>query len=65
MYFLYMVTRYSTDLGLERGGKSRGFRLEYEVFRFAVCFIGELEHKIFVEISWGCQQPFHFRFFKE
>ena len=33
MYFLYFIAFYSTGLDTEIGGRSRGFRLEYEVFR--------------------------------
>jgi hypothetical protein len=42
-----MSELYSKDLDTEIGGRSRGFRLEYEVFRSTVCLVGELEPKIF------------------
>ena len=47
MYFLYSIALYSTGLDTEIGGRSRGFRLEYEVFRSTVSKVGGLEPKIF------------------
>ena len=47
MYFLYYIALYSTGLDAEIGGRSRGFRLEYEAFRSTVRLLGELEPKIF------------------
>ena len=47
MYFLYFIAFYSTGLDTEIGGRSRGFRLEYEVFRSTVRYFGGLEPQIF------------------
>jgi len=47
MYFLYSIAFYSTGLDAEIGGRSRGFRLEYEVFRSTLRYFGGPEPKIF------------------
>ena len=65
--FLAIEVGYSTDLMCEIGGSNRGFRLEYEVFRYTVHFVLHLAQLVgaqyFVEISLGCNQPvFNFRF---
>ena len=46
MYFLQNLRFYSTVLRGKIGGRMRGFRLEYEVFRLTQRFVGELEPKI-------------------
>ena len=48
MYFLYDIALYSIVLGAEIGGRSRGFRLEYEVFRSTVRLVGGQEPRIFL-----------------
>jgi hypothetical protein len=47
MYFLYTIALYSTGLDTEIGGRSRGFRLEYEVFRSTVHEVSALEPRDF------------------
>ncbi len=47
MYFLYYIALYSNDLDTEKGGRSRGFLLEYEFFRPTVLYFGGLELQIF------------------
>jgi hypothetical protein len=47
MYFLFSIAFYSTGLDAEIGGRSRGFRLEYEVFRSTVPEVGGPEPQIF------------------
>ena len=47
IYFLFVTALYSIVLDTEIGGRSRGFRLEYEVFRSTVHLVGGLEPRIF------------------
>ena len=47
MYFLFSIAFYSTGLDAEIGGRSRGFRLEYEVFRSTEGYFDGPEPKIF------------------
>ena len=47
IYFLCVTALYSIVLDTEIDGRSRGFRLEYEVFRSTVGLVGGLKPRIF------------------